>query len=79
MSIFFSATDAESSSSWFIVFSVLALKLTRLSLFSPQNKFGLGSLTDFSSTRARELRLQQKVALAGLSEGRCGLDISFFI
>ena len=66
MSIFCLATDGVSSGCWFIVFKVLALKVTLLTMFFAF-KFGLGSVTDFW-TLGLELQLQLKVELTTLVE-----------
>ena len=53
MSIVYSAADAVSSGSWFMVLNVLTSKVNLLTLSLYLKKFNLGSVVDFSNTGAR--------------------------
>ena len=52
-SILCSAADAGGSGSWFIIFKVLMSNFTMLTILLRLNKFGLGSVADFSNTGTR--------------------------
>ena len=60
------AADPGSSDSWFIVFKVLMLNVTMLTMFFHLSKLGLGSVEP-----------QQNILLVYPYEGWCSLDILF--